>query len=54
MKNRLIALVLVLIMTFSLCACGAQGGSTESDIDKMISEMSTEQKLAQMMVSTLR
>ena len=61
MKNRWIALVLGLIMTFSLCACGAQGaqgGSTSSktneQIDEMVAGMSTEQKLAQMMVVALR
>ena len=54
MKNRWVALMLGLIMTFSLCACGAQGGSTDNKIEKMIEEMSTEQKLAQMMVVAFR
>ena len=57
MRNRWIALVLGLIMTFSLCACGAQGsqgGSTDNEIEKMVSEMSVEQKLAQMMVVAFR
>ncbi len=57
MKNRWIALVLGLIMMVSLCACGAhgkQGSSTDKKIEEMVAGMTTEQKLAQMMVVALR
>ncbi len=54
MKNRCIAIVLALIMTLSLCACGAQGESKKNEIEETIAGMSTEQKLAQMMVVAFR
>lgn len=54
MKNRCIAIVLALIMTLSLCACGAQGESKDKEIEETIAGMSTEQKLAQMMVVAFR
>lgn len=58
MMKKWIALILVLIMTLSLCACsgqGAQGGSTDDNsIEGMVAGMSTEQKLAQMMVVAFR
>ena len=54
MKNRCIAIVLALIMTLSLCACGAQGESKNNEIEETIAGMSTEQKLAQMMVVAFR
>ncbi|MBQ6438890.1 MAG: hypothetical protein IJJ06_01965 [Mogibacterium sp.] len=54
MKNRWIAILLVLIMTFSLCSCGGHEKGTDEQINKMIEGMTTEQKLAQMMVVAFR
>ena len=41
-------------MTFSLCACGGNSGGSEDEIAEMVAGMTTEQKLAQMMVVALR
>lgn len=51
--KKFIALALALVMTLSLCACGNSGGS-EDEIAEKVAGMTTEQKLAQMMVVALR
>ena len=54
MKKRILALALALILTLSLCACGGTQDSNEKQIAKTVAGMSTEEKLAQMMVVAFR
>lgn len=54
MKKRILALALALILTLSLCACGERQDSNEKQIAKTVAGMSTEEKLAQMMVVAFR
>ena len=56
MKKRILALALALalILTLSLCACGGKQDSNEKQIAKTVAGMSTEEKLAQMMVVAFR